>query len=182
MRLSTFITSVVAVMFGFGFFLGAPVSAIAETVKVPMHLVDDKGTGKLIGDITFADKDGSLELMVALTGLPVGERGFHIHENPSCLPAEKDGKMVPALAAGGHYDPNKTKMHMGPGKGGHEGDLPFLTVGADGSAKQTLIVKGLTVKDVMNRAIMIHAGGDNYSDQPVVLGGGGPRIACGVIK
>ncbi|SSP59941.1 Cu/Zn superoxide dismutase [Acinetobacter baumannii] len=29
---------------------------------------------------------------------------------------------------------------------------------------------------------MIHAGGDNYSDSPLPLGGGGARIACGVIK
>jgi Cu-Zn family superoxide dismutase len=28
---------------------------------------------------------------------------------------------------------------------------------------------------------MIHEGGDNYSDQPKPLGGGGARIACGVI-
>jgi Cu-Zn family superoxide dismutase len=29
---------------------------------------------------------------------------------------------------------------------------------------------------------MIHSGGDNYSDVPEKLGGGGGRIACGVIK
>jgi Cu-Zn family superoxide dismutase len=29
---------------------------------------------------------------------------------------------------------------------------------------------------------MIHAGGDNYSDHPEKLGGGGARIACGVVK
>jgi Cu-Zn family superoxide dismutase len=29
---------------------------------------------------------------------------------------------------------------------------------------------------------MIHAGGDNYSDTPKPLGGGGERIACGVVK
>jgi len=29
---------------------------------------------------------------------------------------------------------------------------------------------------------MIHAGGDNYADQPAPLGGGGARVACGVIK
>ena len=28
---------------------------------------------------------------------------------------------------------------------------------------------------------MVHAGGDNYSDMPVPLGGGGARVACGVI-
>jgi Cu-Zn family superoxide dismutase len=34
----------------------------------------------------------------------------------------------------------------------------------------------------MNRSLMIHAGGDNYADQPAPLGGGGTRVACGVIK
>jgi Cu-Zn family superoxide dismutase len=29
---------------------------------------------------------------------------------------------------------------------------------------------------------MIHEGGDNYSDKPKPLGGGGARIACGVVK
>jgi len=28
---------------------------------------------------------------------------------------------------------------------------------------------------------MIHAGGDNYTDEPA-LGGGGARVACGVIN
>jgi Cu-Zn family superoxide dismutase len=28
---------------------------------------------------------------------------------------------------------------------------------------------------------MVHAGGDNHSDHPQPLGGGGGRIACGVI-
>ena len=36
--------------------------------------------------------------------------------------------------------------------------------------------------DVKGRSIMIHVGGDNYSDQPAPLGGGGARIACGVVK
>jgi Cu-Zn family superoxide dismutase len=39
-----------------------------------------------------------------------------------------------------------------------------------------------TVAEVKGRSIMIHAGGDNYSDQPVPLGGGGGRTACGVVK
>ncbi|MGI9335880.1 MAG: superoxide dismutase family protein, partial [Gammaproteobacteria bacterium] len=29
--------------------------------------------------------------------------------------------------------------------------------------------------------LMIHAGGDNFSDQPKALGGGGARAACGVV-
>lgn len=29
---------------------------------------------------------------------------------------------------------------------------------------------------------MVHAGGDNHSDHPLPLGGGGERFACGMIK
>ncbi|CAM3078335.1 Superoxide dismutase family protein [Vibrio tubiashii] len=36
--------------------------------------------------------------------------------------------------------------------------------------------------DVKGRALMVHAGGDNHSDHPAKLGGGGARIVCGVIK
>jgi Cu-Zn family superoxide dismutase len=29
---------------------------------------------------------------------------------------------------------------------------------------------------------MVHVGGDNYSDTPAPLGGGGGRLVCGVVK
>jgi Cu-Zn family superoxide dismutase len=38
------------------------------------------------------------------------------------------------------------------------------------------------LEDVKGRALMIHAGGDNYSDTPAKLGGGGARMACGLIE
>ena len=66
--------------------------------------------------------------------------------------------------------------------GGHKGDLPVLVVGADGDASLPVLAPQLRVKDVRGRSLMIHEGGDNYSDQPEPLGGGGTRIACGVIK
>ena len=39
----------------------------------------------------------------------------------------------------------------------------------------------LAMKDLGKRALVIHEGGDNFSDQPKPDGGGGTRIACGVI-
>ena len=39
----------------------------------------------------------------------------------------------------------------------------------------------LKTTDLAGRAIIIHAGGDNYSDNPKKLGGGGARVACGVV-
>ncbi|TMA53165.1 MAG: hypothetical protein E6J75_15750, partial [Deltaproteobacteria bacterium] len=35
------------------------------------------------------------------------------------------------------------------------------------------------LEDVAGRALVIHEGGDNYSDTPKPLGGGGVRMACG---
>ena len=94
----------------------------------------------------------------------------------------KDGKPAPGFAAGGHYDPAGAGKHEGPAGKGHLGDLPFLKVGADGKATETVVAPRLKTGDVKGRSLMIHAGGDNYADVPEKLGGGGGRIACGVIK
>ena len=83
--------------------------------------------------------------------------------------------------AGGHYDPKKTKMHQGATGNGHIGDLPPLTVDAKGNASQAMIAPRLSMKDLPRKALVIHEGGDNQSDQPKPNGGGGERIACGVI-
>lgn len=155
----------------------------AAEVTVPIHAVDaTTGKGKELGTVKIAETPGGLTFTPALTGLPPGPRGFHVHQNGSCDPNEQDGKKVPAGAAGGHLDPHGSKAHHGPGKEGHTGDLPRLEVAADGSARQPVQAPQLkTLADVKGRALMIHAGGDNYADQPAPLGGGGPRIACGVI-
>jgi superoxide dismutase, Cu-Zn family len=91
-----------------------------------------------------------------------------------------NGQPAAGMAAGGHYDPANTGKHLGPHGEGHKGDMPVLTVDASGKATQAVVAPRLTVADVKGRSIMIHAGGDNYSDEPAPLGGGGARIACGV--
>lgn len=55
-------------------------------------------------------------------------------------------------------------------------------VGDDGAATIPVLAPRLQVADIKGRALMVHAGGDNYSDVPKKLGGGGARIACGVIE
>jgi Cu-Zn family superoxide dismutase len=89
--------------------------------------------------------------------------------------------MEAAAAAGDHLDPEATKRHGEPWGDGHLGDLPPLYVAADGTATQAVLAPRLKVADIGNRALMIHAGGDNHSDHPAPSGGGGARIACGVI-
>jgi Cu-Zn family superoxide dismutase len=165
-------------------FIGAlSIGAAAQAdTAVTMNLVDENGVGKEIGKITIRQNQYGLVLIPDLTDLTPGVHGFHMHENPSCEPKEKDGKKVPALAAGGHNDPTGTKRHGSPWGDGHQGDLPALSVDATGNANQPVLAPRVKMADLTGRSLMIHAGGDNYADQPAPLGGGGARIACGVIK
>lgn len=157
-------------------------SASAGQIVVQMNLINDQGAGASIGTVTLTDTPEGLKLAPALSGLTPGNHGFHIHEKPECAAGLKDGKPAPGLAAGGHYDPASTGKHEGPAGKGHLGDLPILTVGADGRATETVVAPRLKTGDVKGRSLIIHAGGDNYADVPEKLGGGGGRIACGVIK
>jgi len=162
-------------------FPAAAQQAKPAEVSVKVHKIDDKGMGDLIGRVYFKDGPKGLIVSPRLKGLPPGDHGFHVHENRNCGPkAGADGKMVPGLAAGGHYDPDKTGKHEGPEGKGHLGDLPALKVAADGSTSGSMVAPRLKVSDLRGRSLVIHAGGDNYSDQPAPLGGGGARIACGL--
>ncbi len=89
--------------------------------------------------------------------------------------------MVPALAAGGHYDPLDTNRHDTPWGNGHLGDLPAIYVDAEGKASLPVLAPRLKKKDILGRSLMVHMGGDNHADHPTPLGGGGERIACGII-
>ena len=167
-----------------GLFVCAAAQAADKSVTVPMTLVTASGEGASVGKVTVTESAEGLVFTPDLKGLPPGEHGFHLHDKPSCAPGEKDGKKGAALAAGGHYDPQHTGMHEGPDStSGHEGDLPKLTVGADGTDTTAVTAPRLKkLATLKGHALMIHAGGDNYSDKPEALGGGGARIACGVVK
>lgn len=154
----------------------------AEETVVQMNLITDQGISTSIGSVTLKDSPGGLVLTPALSGLAPGTHGFHVHDKPDCGPGMKEGKAGAGLAAGGHYDPGATGKHEGPAGKGHLGDLPALVVAADGTATAPLTAPRLKVSDVKGRSLMIHAGGDNFADSPAPLGGGGARMACGVIK
>ncbi|MEJ2296977.1 MAG: superoxide dismutase [Cu-Zn] SodC [Woeseiaceae bacterium] len=155
--------------------------ATADTLKIEVHAISADGVGESIGVVTAVDTNKGLLLTPDLKGLPPGEHGFHVHQKPSCDSAEKEGKMVAGLAAGGHYDPGNTGSHKGPKHDGHLGDLPILIVDEDGDATEPVLAPRLTVALIKGRSLMVHAQGDNFSDTPKPLGGGGARIACGVI-
>lgn len=157
-------------------------SSVAADLVVPMHLVDEKGVGVSVGKVTITESKYGLVLTPAMQGLKPGVHGFHVHQSGSCEPKEKDGKMIAAGAAGGHYDPAGSNVHGTPWGEGHLGDMPALYVDENGMASQAVLAPRLKLSDLTGRAIMIHAGGDNHADHPAMLGGGGARVSCGVVK
>ena len=158
-----------------------PALAHADEVTVPMSLVSAEGIGASIGEIRAVDTPAGVQFEPDLSGLSPGDHGFHLHEHGDCGPSG-DQKHGAGLAAGGHWDPERTGKHLGPRGEGHRGDLPALVVAPDGRATTpTPPVPRLTLADLHGKALVIHAGGDNYADQPEPLGGGGARVACGVV-
>ncbi|MFA5531378.1 MAG: superoxide dismutase family protein [Thiohalomonadaceae bacterium] len=162
--------------------LSLPFAAVAQGARVvQFNLIDERGLAQPIGRIAFEDTRYGLLISPSLNSLPPGVHGFHMHENPSCAPGREKGEVKPGLAAGGHYDPDRTRRHRGPYRDdGHKGDLPVLYVDEKGNAEIQVLAPRLKLRDFRGRSVMIHAGGDNYLDEPHALGGGGGRIACAV--
>lgn len=141
----------------------------AATVSTELYTTN----GNSVGNVVFVDTKYGLMITPNLIKLPAGLHGFHIHEMPDC------GNH--AMNAGGHLDPDKSNSHQGPYGQGHLGDLPVLVVDSKGAATTPVLAPRLKTQDIQGHALMVHAGGDNYSDHPK-LGGGGDRIACGKIN
>jgi superoxide dismutase, Cu-Zn family len=154
-------------------------------IQVAMHPLSPKGVGKRIGFVFIQDTPEGLMLTPDLHeltryGILPGLRGFHIHTNGSIDPGLKNGKVIAAGAAGPHWDPGDSKTHLGPYRCGHKGDLPALRVNPAGSAITPVVAPRLKLREVMNRALILHIGPDNYTDTPA-NGGGVQRAVGGII-
>jgi Cu-Zn family superoxide dismutase len=157
--------------------------ALAADLTVTMRKATQDGTGYALGTVTItADATTGTSFKLNLRGLPPGPHGFHVHENANCSPTMLFGVRIPAGAAGDHLDPDNTGVHQGSMGQGHLGDLPVLVVEADGTAKRTLVAPRIKNTDILKgHALIIHLGGDDYSDSPA-RGGGGGRFACSLVE
>jgi len=160
--------------------------ANAGEIEASINFTSKTGIGRSIGSISAQDTEYGLLLTPALSGLVPGVHAFHVHTNPDCSPAEKDGKLVPGLAAGGHYDPQNTGHHDGSHRHGLGdlplGDLPPLVVNSEGNATAPVLAPWLTTEDLQGRSLIIHLHGHNHADRSLPLGGEAPRLACGVFE
>jgi superoxide dismutase, Cu-Zn family len=159
-------------------------AASAQELAVDMHAITPQGIGSSIGTVQIASTSSGAAFSGELHGLPGGEHGFHVHANGACGPGPDDqGQVIAGGAAGGHWDPAGTHAHRGPEGDGHQGDLFAIVADADGTTAIAITAPRIgDVAQLRGKALMIHAGGDNYRDEPKPNGGGGARVACGVIQ
>ena len=137
-------------------------------------------SGTLVsGRLMLTSVDGGLRIEGELGGLGRGAtHAIHIHERGDCSAA--DGS-----SAAGHFNP-ATAAHGRAGTAAHHlGDMDNIVADAIGVARVNLRLEGATLggaaaSAIIGRAIIVHAGADDYVTQPT--GNSGARVACGVIQ
>lgn len=135
--------------------------------------------GSPAGTASIRANGNGLALTLDLKGMPAGEHGMHLHTTGAC-----DGPGF--TSAGGHLNPAGHKHGSLNPAGKHLGDLPNITIAANGTAHLTTALDGnaadleTALFDSDGTAIVVHATADDYMTDP--SGNSGARIACGVFK
>lgn len=146
----------------------------------PDATVKIKGSKKyhsLQGNVSFYQVKSGVLVTARLRGLPPAEAGdcgqrvfaFHIHNGTACTGNEKDS----FADAGTHYNPGDCAHPF------HPGDLPPV-FSNDGTAWFAVLTNRFAVQDVIGRAVILHAGPDDFTTQPA--GNAGEKIGCGIIR
>lgn len=121
----------------------------------------------------------TLTLAVAVAGISPGAHGFHLHTTGSCTRPDFQ-------SAGGHLNPAGKGHGIDDSDGAHLGDLPNLTVAANGTATATVNLRGnradviAALFDADGTAVVIHADPDDGTSEPA--GNAGKRVACAVLE
>lgn len=137
--------------------------------------------GEAIGKAVLTEQAGKVLIHVEAEKLSPGVHGIHIHEKGLCEPPK-------FTSAGAHFNPTSKEHGFDNPKGFHLGDLPNITVGADGKVAADITSAVITLQPGKpnsivrpgGTALVIHAAADDYKTDPA--GNSGDRVACGVIK
>jgi Cu-Zn family superoxide dismutase len=160
----------------------------AVLVSIPFHASAAPGAtatlrdaqGKSIGMATLTPAEGGVKVGVTVSGIAPGLHGFHVHAVGKC--EGPDFK-----SAGGHFNPGSKEHGLENPKGSHAGDMPNLSVGADGTGKGEYVARGASLEAGAGSlfpeggtAVVLHAAADDMKSDPA--GNAGARIACGVVE
>ena len=140
----------------------------------PMPLVN--GAGQTIGTVRAWQTAGGISFRINASGLPHGVHGIHVHPIGRCDPPD-------FASAGTHWNPQNRQHGLGNPLGPHAGDMPNVTVAANGVLSETVILANATLAELVDAdgaSILLHANADDYVSQP--SGNSGAKIACAVIR
>ena len=152
-----------------------------QKVEVIKFALEPKSDSKVSGTVTFTQENGIVTMVAEMEGLTEGTHAIHIHEKADC--SSPDGK-----STGGHWNPTmQPHGQWGAEEGYHKGDIGNFTADASGkgsitfSTDQRCIGCGDETKDILGKAVIVHAGTDDYITQPT--GDAGGRVSCaGIIE
>lgn len=157
----------------------APATPATGTARAAVANLAAASGSLVSGRLALQPVAGGVRIHGEVGGLSPGSvHGFHIHQTGDCSAAD-------ASSAGGHFNPG-AQPHGRAGAGPHHlGDLDNIRAGADGVAHVDAVARGAVLgggaaTDIAGRAIVVHAGADDYASQP--SGDAGARVACGVIQ
>jgi superoxide dismutase, Cu-Zn family len=153
----------------------APVAPTASTARAELRTAG----GQTVGKATFTQVGNAVRVELEAQGLPPGSKGVHIHAVGKCDPPD-------FATAGSHFNPQGRQHGALNAQGPHAGDLPNLSIGADGTGRLESTNQLITLYDAPNSlfdadgsALIVHAAPDDFRTDPT--GNSGARIACGVI-
>ena len=127
--------------------------------------------GMVTGAVQAEPRTTGTYLRIAVQGMSAGDHGLHLHAVGRC-----DGPSF--NSAGAHWNPaGRQHGHLNP-QGAHRGDLPNLTVSANGRGAINFLVPG-QLADADGTSLVIHARPDDYRTDP--SGNSGDRLACAVL-
>lgn len=146
--------------------------------KKAIATITAKSNSNVSGEVTFTEKEGKVIMNASLKGLTEGNHAIHIHAVGDCSAAD-------GTSAGGHWNPTDENHGKWMQKPFHIGDIGNLIANAKGkgSIERDTNLWCLNCddenKNIIGKAIIIHAGPDDFSSQP--SGAAGPRVGCGEI-
>jgi Cu-Zn family superoxide dismutase len=132
--------------------------------------------GQSAGSVSASETPDGLAIALNVEGMSPGEHGVHVHTTGSCEPPKFE-------SAGGHWNPTGKHHGLDNPEGHHAGDMPNLTVAADGTGKLDYTLAGATLAGLLDTdgsAFVVHAMSDDQTSDP--SGNSGDRIACGVFS